>query len=78
MLDESVVTDAVHNASPQDLERYGGDLFHAIPAPALLLVVQVLNLDKPPGMTPYGWRKNRSERLARSAVQVPSTRAWSA
>jgi len=66
MPDVSSVADAVQIADPGDLDRYGGDLFHAVLALVLLLLIQVLNLYKPPGMTPYGWRKNNRERRTRT------------
>jgi len=47
------------------LEELGGDLFHPGIGLLLLLAVQVLNLYKPPGMTPYGWRKQQRESAAR-------------
>ena len=67
MPDVSSVSDAVQTAPASDLEQYGGDLFHAVIALVLLLVIQVLNLYKPPGVTPHGWRKNSRERRARPA-----------
>lgn len=67
MPDVSSVADAVQTADVNDLDQYGGDLFHAVLALVLLLVIQVLNLYKPTGMTRYGWRKNERERLARAA-----------
>jgi uncharacterized membrane protein required for colicin V production len=48
----SSVADAVQTAGANDLDQYGGDLFHAVLALVLLLLIQVLNLYKPPGMTP--------------------------
>lgn len=39
------------------LEALGGDLLHPGIGLVILLVVQVLNIYKPPGMTRYGWRK---------------------
>jgi hypothetical protein len=30
----------------------------------VLLVIQVLNVYKPQGLTPYGWRKQEEQRLA--------------
>lgn len=39
------------------LFRLGGDLFHPGVGLLLLLVVTVLNVYKPRGFTPYGWRK---------------------
>ena len=37
----------------------GGDLFHATVGLLILLVIQVLNVFKPAGMTRYGSRKQR-------------------
>ncbi len=49
MPDVSSVADAVATANPDDLDQYGGDLFHAVLALVLLLLIQVLNLYKPTG-----------------------------
>ena len=35
---------------------------HSVGGLVVLLVVQVLNIYKPQGMTPYGWRKQQEER----------------
>lgn len=67
------VSSVVHTARAgdiADLAPYRGDLFHAVLALLLLLVIQVLNLYKPPGMTRYGWRKNNDQRLRRSPRTV--------
>ena len=37
-------------------------LVHSVGGLAVLLVIQVLNVLKPQGLTPYGWRKLRDER----------------
>ena len=66
MPDVSAIANAVRTAQPDEVNDYGGDLVHAGLALALLLAIQVLNLYKPPGVTPYGWRKNNEERLKRS------------
>jgi hypothetical protein len=42
-----------------------GELLHAGLGLVVLLVVQVLNVYKPQGMTPYGWRKQEEERIAK-------------
>ena len=68
MPDVSSVADAVATANPSDLDQYGGDLFHAVLALVLLLLIQVLNLYKPTGMTPYGWRKAQRERATRTSA----------
>jgi hypothetical protein len=48
--------------SGRALGGLGGDLFHAGGGLLVLLVVTVLNVYKPRGMTPYGWRKQHEER----------------
>lgn len=40
----------------------GGELFHAGVGLLVLLVIQVLNVYKPRGLTPYGWRKQHEQR----------------
>jgi hypothetical protein len=50
------------------LEALGGDLFHPGVGLVILLVIQTLNVYKPPGMTRYGWRKQQQGRAARTAV----------
>lgn len=44
------------------LEALGGDLQHPAIGLVILLVVQVLNIYKPPGLTRYGWRKQQEQR----------------
>lgn len=39
-----------------------GELFHAGIGLLILLLIQVLNVYKPRGMTPYGWRKQQQRR----------------
>jgi hypothetical protein len=41
------------------LEALGGDLFHPGLGLVLLLLIQVLNIYKPPGLTRYGWRRQQ-------------------
>jgi hypothetical protein len=40
---------------------------HSVGGVVVLLVIQVLNVYKPQGLTPYGWRKQQEERLTREA-----------
>jgi len=35
---------------------------HSVGGLVVLLIVQVMNIYKPQGLTPYGWRKQREER----------------
>jgi hypothetical protein len=39
-----------------DLSALGSTLIHSVGGPAVLLVILVLNVYKPRGMTRYGWR----------------------
>lgn len=49
----------------------GGDLFHPGLGLLVLLVITMLNVYKPRGLTPYGWRKQQDER-ARLAQRAPA------
>lgn len=61
----SVLADAAREADGADLSGLGGDLVHPGLGLVVLLVITVLNVYKPRGLTPYGWRKQR-ERLKKS------------
>ena len=52
----------VRAADSADLGGLGGDLFHAGGGLLVLLVITVLNVYKPRGMTRYGWRKQQEQR----------------
>jgi len=54
-------------ASDTELRALGTTLVHSVGGALVLLVVLVLNIYKPPGLTPYGWRKQREERGAASS-----------
>ena len=43
------------------LDRLGGDLLHPGIGLVVLLVIQTLNVYKPPGMTRYGWRRQQQQ-----------------
>ena len=55
------VTPSEHGGHGGGLAR-GGDLFHPGVGLVVLLVVTVLNVYKPRGLTTYGWRKQQEER----------------
>lgn len=59
MPDVTAMADAAQEAEGAALEALGGDLGHPGIGLVILLVVQVLNLYKPQGMTRYGWRKQQ-------------------
>jgi hypothetical protein len=66
----SAMTSMVRRADVAELRGgHGGDLFHAVGGLLVLLVITVLNVYKPQGLTPYGWRRQHNERvrLARPA-----------
>lgn len=62
MPDVSLMADAAQDAVGAELEALGGDLLHPGVGLVVLLVIQVLNLYKPAGITRYGWRKQLKQR----------------
>lgn len=58
-------------AEGEILESLGGDLLHPAVGLVILLVVQLLNLYKPKGLTRYGWRKEQEERGLRQGRDDP-------
>lgn len=48
--------------SGNDLRELGSTLVHSVGGTVVLLVILVLNVYKPRGMTRYGWRKQQEER----------------
>ena len=60
----SSLADVARAADGADLGGLGGDLFHAGGGLLVLLVITGLNVYKPRGMTPYGWRKQHEQRAA--------------
>lgn len=50
-----------HTTDVPDRRVLGGTLLHSGGGLLVLLVITVLNVYKPPGLTPYGWRKLREE-----------------
>lgn len=53
---------AVAGDPTADVDRLGGDLFHAVGGLVVLLVPLALNIYKPRGMTRYGWRRAQEAR----------------
>lgn len=58
----SASADFAQTATGERLEALGGDLLHPAIGLVVLVVVQVLNLYKPAGVTRYGWRKQQQQR----------------
>jgi len=46
----------------EDLRALGSTLFHSVGGTVVLVVILMLNVYKPRGMTRYGWRKQQQER----------------
>lgn len=57
----TAMADLAQTAEGDDLAALGGDLSHPAIGLVVLLVVQVLNLYKPQGLTRYGWRKQQEQ-----------------
>ena len=53
-------------ASTLEVRSLGSTLVHSVGGALVLLGVLVLNIYKPRGMTPYGWRKQQDERGSRT------------
>jgi hypothetical protein len=52
--------------SSDDLRALGNTLVHSVGGTVMLLVILVLNVYKPRGMTRYGWRKQDQQRKKES------------
>ncbi|HVM29511.1 MAG TPA: hypothetical protein VM305_01890 [Candidatus Limnocylindrales bacterium] len=65
------------STSDETVLAFPPTLLHSVGGLAVLLVVQVLNVYKPQGLTPYGWRKQQEERrrLRARAPRTPATDA---
>jgi hypothetical protein len=55
---------------PARLSELGGDLGHAVGGLVVLLTVTLLNVFKPRGLTPYGWRKQQQLQSRRGARPI--------
>ncbi len=73
--------DLLHNGDHMSTEAnpggnrggLGGELLHAGGGLLVLLVIQVLNMYKPRGLTPYGWRKQHEQRTGVSPAVDTAT-----
>jgi hypothetical protein len=63
----SALAAAARDADSSHLVGSGGDLFHPGVGLVLLLAIMGLNVYKPRGLTPYGWRKQLEQRAEPSA-----------
>jgi hypothetical protein len=51
-----------------ELRGLRGDLMHPGIGLLILVLITILNIFKPAGVTPYGWRKQREHRMIRTDV----------
>ena len=58
----SAIASMAREADRADVGHLGGDLVHPGVGLLVLLVILALNVYKPRGVTPYGWRKWREQR----------------
>ena len=58
--------------SDDEVRGHGNLLLHSIGGSVVLLVITVLNVYKPRGLTRYGWRKQQAEAAA-SPSHLPRT-----
>jgi hypothetical protein len=58
----SAMAAVARGADPAGLGRLGGDLLHPGVGLLVLLMITGLNVYKPQGLTPYGWRKQQERR----------------
>jgi hypothetical protein len=58
----SSLADVARGTDSANLSGLGGDLLHPGVGLLVLLVIMGLNVYKPRGMTPYGWRKQHEQR----------------
>ncbi|MBI4311484.1 MAG: DUF2269 domain-containing protein [Chloroflexi bacterium] len=58
-------------ASGADPRGLPGSLPHSVGGLVVLLVITVLNMYKPRGLTPYGWRKQQEESKQRAERTAP-------
>lgn len=54
--------------SANALRALPNTLVHSVGGTLVLLVIHVLNVYKPSGLTPYGWRKRQEQRLIRQSA----------
>lgn len=64
VISHSAAVAADLTTSGDELRAIPSTLPHSVGGLVVLLVIQVLNIYKPQGMTRYGWRKQREERRA--------------
>lgn len=72
MPDVTVLAAQAQTIDAGGLEELGSDLVHAGGGIVVLLVILVLNVYKPQGLTRYGWRRQRDQADRRSRHRLPA------
>lgn len=72
----SALADLAREAQGAELGRLGGDFLHAGGGLLVLLLITVLNVYKPRGMTRYGWRKQQEQGAAGVGFEREATARW--
>ena len=67
----AVAADA--STTEAELQALGNLLLHSVGGTIVLLVITVLNVYKPRGLTRYGWRKQQEELARANGQQAPDT-----
>lgn len=62
MRDVSDLATVAQTANSTELVALGGDLAHSSLGLVTVLIIQILNVYKPRGLTRYGWRKQQAHR----------------
>lgn len=57
--------------SADELQALGSTLVHSVGGTLVLVVILVLNLHKPQGLTRYGWRRQQEQRIQREKGTAP-------
>ena len=70
MPDVSFLAKAAQTAEGSRLDALGGDLLQSGLGLVVLLVIQVLNVYKPRGLTRYGWRKQQEGRASTRIIDT--------
>jgi len=66
----SLLAGIAAEADSADLLALEADLLHPVGGLLVLLVIQVMNVYKPRGLTPYGWRNQQEQRTVRQPVDA--------
>ncbi|MFG1697167.1 hypothetical protein [Nonomuraea sp. NPDC049309] len=71
---QTVAAMAQHAASSGDPRGMPGTLPHSIGGLVVLLLITMLSVVKPQGLTRYGWRKQQEQRRAKAGKRMATTR----